>query len=166
MGKQSDPAWGEAWLQTVEPVIRVIVRRKLGVFLAQLDGQRENQDALELLSAIRLQLWKALTQEASIENFTSYAARVSYNTCATYFRTQFPRRASLKHRLRYVLTHRPAYALWETAEGELACGFASWRSAQRSLAEPAQVLQLRDAPLWDDIQGLSTRLVEHMQGND
>ncbi len=118
----------EALVQEVEPVVRGIIRRKLRVTLDPTDGRRENQNALELFGDV----WVKVLQEAgsdAVRNFRSYAAVIAYHACSEYFRDKYPARCSLRNRLHYFLTHHPEYAVWEH-EGELVCGFVSWRDRQ------------------------------------
>jgi DNA-directed RNA polymerase specialized sigma24 family protein len=132
------------------PIIRNIIKAKLRVSFNQQDGGHLNQDALEIGSEIKgtllaeLQSLKNLPRQKTINNFRNYVAVVTYNACYDYLRRKYPRRHSLKNRLRYLLTHRIDFALWESAEGEWLCGEADWRGrksvadAERRLRELAQ----------------------------
>jgi hypothetical protein len=131
------------------PIIRNIIRAKLRVSFNQQDGHHLNQDALEIGSEVKgtllaeLQSLKHLPQRKTINNFQSYVAVVTFNACYDYLRRKYPQRHSLKNRLRYLLTHRNDFALWESAGGEWLCGDASRRGqadsadAERRLHELA-----------------------------
>lgn len=132
------------------PIIRNIIKAKLRVSFNQQDGGHLNQDALEIGSEVQtlllaeLQSLKNPPRQKTINNFRNYVAVVTYNACYDYLRRKYPRRHSLKNRLRYLLTHRVDFALWESAEGEWLCDEAGWRGrksgvdAERRLRELAQ----------------------------
>lgn len=136
------------------PIIGNIIKAKLRVSLNQQDGSYLNQDALEIGSEVKgmllaeLQSLKNLPRQKTINNFRNYVAVVTYNACYDYLRRKYPRRHSLKNRLRYLLTHRLDFALWESTDGEWLCGEAAWRGRKsgadaerrlRELAEDASV---------------------------
>jgi RNA polymerase sigma factor (sigma-70 family) len=105
-----------------EPIITKIARRKL---------QASPFDAGDVCSEVVMQLlarlrgFKANPDKKPIGNFLGYVAVVAYNACHEHLRQKYPLRFSLRNRLRYLLTHDQAFALWENG-GELSCGFARW----------------------------------------
>lgn len=62
-----------------------------------------------------------------IRDFHSYVAGAANNACHDFLRRKYPQRASLKNKLRYLLSKKPEFALWEERAGEWLCGFAEWR---------------------------------------
>lgn len=116
-----------------DPVIKGILRRKLGVSLTVADQSYDNQNALEIASDVHalllahLQRLKQQPVTPSINNFRGYVAIKTYSTYNAYLRRKHPHRRRLKNRLRYLCSHQPAFAVWENAEGEWLCGLASWR---------------------------------------
>ena len=114
------------------PVIKSVLRSKLRVSLSVSDGSFENQEALEIESevmALVLAELNELQQTAApdvIGNFRSYVAVVTFHACARYLRRKNPQRVQLKSRLRYLLTTRPDFALWQSAEKNWLCGFKQW----------------------------------------
>ena len=117
------------WFEIADPVVRAIIADKLRVGLRKEDGRRDNQDALDLLQHVYRELADAVGAGAEeIRDLKSYAAVVTYHACAQYLRRRYPARTQLKNKLRYFLTHEPGFAVWETREADLGCGYAGWQS--------------------------------------
>lgn len=64
-----------------------------------------------------------------IRDFGAYVATTTYNACDRYVSRKYPQRRRLKNGLRYLLTHRPGFALWRTAEGAWVAGLHDWRAS-------------------------------------
>jgi RNA polymerase sigma factor (sigma-70 family) len=114
------------------PVVRGVFKSKLRVSLNPSDGREENQDALELFGDVCADLvaeLRALRDEGArpVANFRAYVAGVAFNACYRHLRRKYPQRHSLKTRVRYLLTHHEAFALWEADGHEHLCGPAAWR---------------------------------------
>jgi hypothetical protein len=124
--------------EQARPVIKSIIKAKLRVSFNHSDGSHLNQDALEIGGDIEstllseLQSLKNLSGQKTINNFQGYVAVVTFNACSNYLRRKYPRRHNLKNRLRYLLTHRSDYALWESAGGDWLCGESARRGEQRN----------------------------------
>src|SRR6185295_3832017 len=119
-----------------QPLITKIARRKLQA--SPLDAGDVCSDVLTQLLA-RLRGFKANPDKKPIANFLGYVAVVAYNACHEHLRQKYPARFSLRNKLRYLLSHNQAFALWESG-GEMTCGFAHW-SKNNSASEGA--LRLR-----------------------
>jgi DNA-directed RNA polymerase specialized sigma24 family protein len=128
------------------------------------DGRADNQDALELYGDINLDLAREIdrlhAKAEAIQNFRSYAAVVTYHSCSDYLRAKYPQRHSLKNKLRYFMTHRQGYALWEGSEKQPLCGFASW-PGRKALSRADRLDGLRASDL-----GLPVKDVSQMNAND
>jgi hypothetical protein len=117
-----------------EPIINKIIRKKLRVTLRAAEGSRQNQDALEIASELRLIVFSELralkTQPAtrSINSFPSFVAIKTYSACADYFREKNPQRWRLKNLLRHHLKQNPQFALWMGTNRRLIAGLYSWRT--------------------------------------
>jgi RNA polymerase sigma factor (sigma-70 family) len=140
----------ERLLAEAAPVVRAILARKSGMSLAPDDARRDNVDALELCQDVLARLWERLAGESGggatapeVRDFRGYAATVAYNAWSDHLREKYPRRTSLKNRLRYFLGHQGAYALWQDAEGELQTGLAKWQLGARG-ATGERVAALRE----------------------
>jgi len=82
-------------------------------------------------------------RENPIRDFLNYAASVTYSAWAEMLRVQYPQRALLLNRLRYLLegrTNRRGFAIWDDAAGAKWCGFASWRMQKSGLTPKQQWL--------------------------
>ncbi|HLN02962.1 MAG TPA: hypothetical protein VK335_26975 [Bryobacteraceae bacterium] len=112
------------------PLIRRIVSFKLaslgsrgGVGIQIADVEDVWSNALYQLLA-RLDRLKTGERQPAVRNFSGYVAVTAYNACNEYFRSKKPAWLSLAMKLRYVMTHSPRLALWDTADGQEVCGFA------------------------------------------
>jgi RNA polymerase sigma factor (sigma-70 family) len=130
------------------PVIRSIIKSKLQVSLNPSDGSRENQDALEINGEVQVSLISALRRlqeerRPFISNFQSYVAVIAFNACYGYLRRKRPRRHSLKNKLRYLLTHRVDFSVWEI-DGVMFGGLTAWRFQKRARASLNRLQCLAD----------------------
>ncbi|MEN3334824.1 MAG: hypothetical protein V7641_4189 [Blastocatellia bacterium] len=132
-----------------EPIIKNIIGNKLRVYPAA--SSFHAQDAEDICSEVILEALTRLRElrtnphSLAINNFCSYVAAITYRACSEYLRKKNPQRASLKNKLRYILTRSPGLALWQSGEGEWLCGLAAWR-AEKHIRQPVQVQQWRDNP--------------------
>jgi RNA polymerase sigma factor (sigma-70 family) len=127
-----------------EPIIKKIIFTKLRMTTSftHSDSDDVQSDATMNLLA-RLQECKADPQNKIINDFRNYTAVTAYHACYEFLRRKFPERHKLKNRLRYLLNHNEAFAIWGNQEGKLLCGFAGWqerREAENLL--PAEQLSI------------------------
>lgn len=144
-----------------EPVIRKIVNYKFlpGRGAGQRDGRQF--EAEEVHGEVVVQLLQRLrhlkTDDGgnAINDFRGYVAAVTYNACDRFVSRKYPQRRRLKNGLRYLLTHRPGFALWKGEQETWLGGLAAWRSTEptgggAAFAAPAEHArrsqQLRDDP--------------------
>jgi DNA-directed RNA polymerase specialized sigma24 family protein len=125
--KETDPERADPLLETLirdfaDPVIRRIVKFKLAA-RQQADVDDVCGNALFNLVA-RLDRLKSSGGEGGVRNFRGYSAVIAYNACNEYFRARRPAWFSLSMKVRYLATHAPKFAIWETADGQEVCGFA------------------------------------------
>jgi hypothetical protein len=129
------------------PVIKAVIRSKLGVSLSASDGRFENQEALEIendvaaLLVVEMNGLRGTQGRNAIGNFRSYVAAVTFHACSGYLRRKNPERGQLKSSLRYLLTTRPDFALWQGAEKDWLCGLKWWEGrepARTGAGLPAQ----------------------------
>jgi|GEM_PF-1789885 len=141
----------EATLKQCEHVIKGILRDKLRVTLADTDGRVENEDALDLYGEVVVAVVEELnklnttTQPRALDDPCAFIAVITYHRCADYLRWKYRRRHSLKNKLRYFLSHRQGFAVWE-GDREILCGFASWPSRNLRTARAEQIDRVRAAP--------------------
>jgi hypothetical protein len=146
-----------------EPVIKAIIRHKLRVFLDGRGVGHAAQEAEDVESDVVLHLLtklreiKADPRARGIGNFRSYVAVTTHHACHEVLRRKYPQRWRLKNRLRYLLTHQEAFALWGDESEEWLCGFSAWRERQMRRTEAGRLAPLRDARTAADRLGLAGR---------
>jgi hypothetical protein len=159
----------EDLLNSVDSVLRNVVRQKLRVTLRTNDFREQNLDGLDVLQDIRLKLIRKLSgepeeeEDSSIQEFTAYAATVAYRTCSDYLRAKYPLRTSLKNSLRRILDGSNQFAVWEGASGELMCGYPGWKNPSFK-TDTAKVLELRNDPYLLPREALPQSSADTMKG--
>lgn len=127
-----------------EPLICNFVRLKLRSFHTGRNNYDEQKDicqevAVQLLS----RLWEIRENRSlpPIDNFRSYVFTCAQNACHKHVRTKHPAWWCLKNRIRYVLNHKPQFAVWSGQNEQTTCGLAGWagRFGASSEANPSQV---------------------------
>ena len=118
------------------PMIRQVLRRRLAFYVSAQGVNENNQDAEDLYQESMTRVVQVLHQLYSasgfeINNFDLYVSRIASNTCTDFLRAKSPARTRLKDRLQYLLKQHKDLVLWEH-DGEILCGFASWRNTGRS----------------------------------
>ena len=132
-----------------EPLVRRIVGFKLATCgdlsgrLPHADVEDVCQNALYHLLA-RLDRLKYGEGCAAVRDFTAYAAVTAYNACNEYFRLRRPAWLSLSMKVRYLATHSPKFALWDTSDGREACGFSADRG-QEPISDAGRLNQACEA---------------------
>jgi DNA-directed RNA polymerase specialized sigma24 family protein len=138
----------------VQPLVRAVAGRKLGLY-----GGFTGHDVEDVASEALLVLVERLRDlrrgpgSAAIASLDAYAATVTYHACAHAIRQRHPRRARFKARIRYVLAHDRACAIWDDADSGTVCGLAGSASGP-PLAAAHEAL---DAPLSEHQQAASAR---------
>ena len=134
---QSEQLLARLLTEYAEPVITKIVRFKTR-------GTRQNSvdaaatEAEDVSSEVMLQLVQRLRRfrfdyaEKPIEDFNAYVAVTTYNAYDRYVSRKYPARRRLKNGLRYLLTHRADFALWQSADGVWRGGLERWRAANNN----------------------------------
>ena len=135
------------------PIVRDILASSLRFHLYS-NTAASTQDGNDLFNDIianllsRLRHIRSDRAQGAIADFRGYVAATSYNACNLYLRQKYPRRSRLKNRLRYLLSHDAAFALWADDASGLICGFAEWR--HKSAVTPQRVFERirRDPVEW------------------
>ncbi|MEW6209302.1 MAG: hypothetical protein AB1631_13105 [Acidobacteriota bacterium] len=145
---ESEAALERLLCDHAQPLIKNIISFKLRAHAAGW-GFRDGQEVEDVSSDVILKLVRALRQhksapqEKNIISLRSYVAAMAYNASDEYVRQKYPRRFSLKNRIKYILTHQPGLALWEKDNKETLCGYDRWRQANRDQANAAGLEQIR-----------------------
>ena len=117
--------------ETIEPVAKSIIGYNLKVCFRDCH-RAEITDAEDIYSETLMQLIARLYEIKTrpdtdgIRNLRSYVAATAYRSFYEHLRRLYPRRYSLKNKLRYLLRHKDCFALWRTEDGDWVAGFARW----------------------------------------
>ena len=136
-----------------------IVNRIVGYKVRAGRGGGERAEAEDVRGEVMLQLVRRLYSfhtdyaERPIRDFGAYVAAAAYNACDRHISRKYPQRRRLKNGLRYLLTHRPGFALWQTGSGAWVAGPHEWRAGASHLegefvreGAGGRLQQLRDDP--------------------
>ena len=142
------------------PIVKEILASNLRFHLNN-SSTASTQDASDLFNDIianllsRLRYIRSARPQGAIADFRGYIAATAYNACNLYLRQKYPRRSRLKNRLRYLLSHDEAFALWTNDASGLSSGFAKWRN--NTATTPQRLLEkIRQDPVeWMQTAGLS-----------
>ena len=142
------------------PIVKEILGSSLRFHLSN-NSAASTQDASDLFNEIIANLLSRLRQirsdrpQGAIADFRSYTAATAYNACNLYLRQKYPRRSRLKNRLRYLLSHTAAFALWNDDASGLICGLAQWRD--KAAPTPQRLFEKirQDPGEWTQSVGLS-----------
>lgn len=143
----TEAALADLITEQIQPTIERTLRAKLHVTLRSNDFNQTNQDALELLSEIKLQLISELGRLKSdsngkiIYNLGGYVTSVTINSYRQFLRAKYPLRQQLRNKLRYLLTHHPKFAFWENECGEWLCGFEQNKKHETAQSLKAETIQ-------------------------
>jgi hypothetical protein len=127
-----EAALAALFASTVAPLARHILGHKLQFYTRQGGRQFNHPDVEEVYQDVyarllrRLRVLKADPASKPIGNLRSYVSVLTRTTCDEYLRHKYPQRRYLKEKLRYQLTTRDEFALWETADGTWLAGPADW----------------------------------------
>jgi RNA polymerase sigma factor (sigma-70 family) len=119
------------------PIIRKVLRRRLGFYVNAQGMNENNQDAEDLYQEALTRVIQVLNQLRSsstvtnIENFEGYVSRVASNICMDFLREKSPARTRLKDTVRDLFRRQGDLVSWEY-EGEILCGLAAWRNTGKS----------------------------------
>src|SRR5262245_24424737 len=95
-----------------QPLIHNIIHYKLKTSGAYRSFNQDGQEVEDLSSAVIVRLVRALgecktfPQERPIANLRSYVAVMAYNAADEYLRQKYPKRFSLKNKIKYLLMHQ------------------------------------------------------------
>jgi RNA polymerase sigma factor (sigma-70 family) len=119
------------------PIVRQILRRRLGFYVSSRGINENNQDAEDLYQEAMTRIVQVLhelqapSSGTDIENYERYVARVASNICIDFLRAKSPARTRLKDSLRDLFRRHKDLVSWEY-ENEILCGFAVWRNSGKT----------------------------------
>ena len=153
------------------PIIRSVINYRLPLAFSQTAIAHSHEDAEDISSEVvlevltRLRKLKTNPNGLAINSFRSYVAAITYRACCEDLRRKKPHRASLKNRLRYVLTRCPTLALWKSNNREWVCGLSAWENRKSSLRS-VRLQQLLDDPHLVEQAAVSSQDVARMNPPD
>jgi DNA-directed RNA polymerase specialized sigma24 family protein len=119
---------GELLEAHASSLVRAVLRGQLA---AARMSQGEDPEDVHAAVLLRLaeHLWslRADPSSAPIGDFKAYVATVAHNASHAFLRRRYPERTRLRNRVRYVLGHHPALALWEGTGRGWVGGLSAWR---------------------------------------
>jgi DNA-directed RNA polymerase specialized sigma24 family protein len=140
--REAEQALARLISEVVNPLVKQIVSYKLRACAGKENytgpGEVEDLCSETLVNLLaRLSEIRSRRTPEGIRNLRGYVAVTAYRACYEYLRRKYPQRHSLKNKLRYLLTHQPEFALWETEEGEWMAGLSGWSSRAPTRAQVA-----------------------------
>lgn len=116
------------------PVVEKVLSSRMRQFAAGARASRE-----DLRSEVVVRLLSRLTRitaspAAPIASFRDYVAVTTCHVLDDFLRGAFPFRASVRNRVRYLLSHDARFALWEEKNGTLIGGRRQWRGRAAATA--------------------------------
>ena len=137
----------------VAPVVRRTLGYRLQFYASPGARQASHPDAEEIYHDVQLHLLRRLRALKAdpagkpIGNLRGYVAAATRIACDDYLRRKYPRRRHLRDKLRYQLTTRAEFALWESAEGVWLAGLATWVGrAAHAAPDPAALAAKLGSP--------------------
>ena len=125
-----------------QPLIGYFVRLKFRSF-----GRNNSDELQDVCQEVAVQLLSRLWEIRAnptlppIDNFRGYLFTSVQNACYRQARMKHPAWWRLKNRIRYILNHKPQFAVWSEQTEQTICGLASWvgQSVTSSEANLSQV---------------------------
>ena len=150
---QSEILAGQLISEHARPIIRSVISYRLRPGVHHSGLTHSYEDAEDLSSEVvlevltRLRQLKARPNDLPITNFRGYVAAITYRAYSEDLRKRKPQRATLKNKLRYILTHSPRLALWKSDGKQWLCGLAAWREQDCNFPpDSVRIRQLLDDP--------------------
>jgi len=165
--EEVDRLLGQILTETAQPIVSSIVRTYIAGSSYYSESQHLSEDIQNLISDATVQILKRLRQirlkpeMGSITSFKGYVSVTAYNACHRHLRMKYPQRARLKHKVRYILTHKKGFALWKDDQENWFCGISDWLETRRSPVSKGRINQLRNDPQALERAGLSPELVDN-----
>ena len=134
------------------PLIRKVLRQRLGLYVNQHGANPQQPDAENLYQDIltrllqRSQDWLADGEKNAIHNYRNLVITTATNACHDYLRAKAPNRARLKNRLRELFARHQDFKSWQGTAQEQLCGFTVWEGKAKSSDAMQQIRQWQTFP--------------------
>lgn len=142
----------ELILVQIAPLVRSILRRKLGYSMNPDGSHPSHADAGDLYQQILLSLVARLRDfldnpaQHPIEDHKKFTISVVTNECNSYLRGRSPERARLKNNLRMILHRHRELASWKGEDFTTICGWKAWKGQPVSAHASYRLAQLKQDP--------------------
>jgi DNA-directed RNA polymerase specialized sigma24 family protein len=142
----------ELLLHEAAPLIRKVLRQRLGLYVNHLGANPQQPDAENLYQDIltrllqRSQDWLADTEKNAIHNYRNLVITTATHACHDYLRAKSPNRARLKNKLRELFARHRDFKIWPGAGHEPLCGFTVWDGEAKSSTAMAQIRLWQTSP--------------------
>ena len=104
------------------PVVRKILRSRLGFHVSRHGTNRSNHEAEDLYQEILTKIVQTLndletaSRSTEVEDFRRYVTSIAINTCIDFLRVKSPTKYRLKHNVRDIFSRHPDFAVWPSRE--------------------------------------------------
>jgi RNA polymerase sigma factor (sigma-70 family) len=161
---ESERLLSDLIVEHAEPIVNKIVNYKIRSARRGSSNESADTEAEDVCGEVMLQLVQRLQSfrddhtRRPIADFNAYVAVTTYNAYDRYISRKYPQRRRLKNGLRYLLTHRNGFALWQAKDETWVGGLSRWQqetdksinASEGNGAQPAPASkrpqQLRDDP--------------------
>jgi DNA-directed RNA polymerase specialized sigma24 family protein len=109
----------ELLLLHAAPVVRKILRSRLGFHVSQHGTNRDNHEAEDLYQETLTKIVQTLhdlrtsSRSAEIEDFRRYVSSIAINACVDFLGVKSPAKYRLKHNVRDIFSRHPDFAVWK-----------------------------------------------------
>ena len=165
--EEVDRLLGPIITETAQPIVSSIVR----TYIAGSSFYSENDQLLEDIQNLtadatvqiltRLRQMRLKPEAGTIGSFKGYVSVTAYNVCHRHLRLKYPQRARLKHKVRYILTHKKGLSLWKDDQENWLCGIAEWANGRKSPVSKGRINQLRSDSQALEEAGLSPDRIDY-----
>ena len=134
----------ELILLRAAPLVRRILRHRLGLHVSDQGTNRDNHEAEDLYQETitkivqTLRLLQSSTHARDITDFRRYVATIATNACVDFLRAKSPAKYRLKHSIRDVFNRHQDFRTWKV-DDEIVGGFAVWYGTENLPASGRQV---------------------------
>jgi RNA polymerase sigma factor (sigma-70 family) len=148
-GSERQRCLDELLLLHAAPVVRKVLRFKLGFHVSQRGTNRDNHEAEDLYQEALTKIVQTVhdlrtsSRPTEIEDLRRYVSSIAINACVDFLRVKSPAKYRLKHNVRDIFSRHPDFAVWKV-ENEIVGGFAAWRGAGRLPASERQARELEN----------------------
>lgn len=165
--EEVDRLLGQLLTEIAQPIVSGIVRSYVAGSSNYSERDQLLDDIQNLIADATVQILTRLRQLklkpelGTIGSFKGYVSVTAYNTCHKHLRLKYPQRARLKHKVRYILTHKKGFSLWKDDHENWLGGTADWVAARRVRVSTGRINQLRNDSQALEKAGLSPDKIDY-----